>query len=312
MTPEKIRKLGIKRRPGLLYFVDKKGDVSRIRMSGGRALKTEEKVRMLHLKREPGYLYFLDAAGDISRSKEFPPIQCNASPGVPPSCDLKRTFCGLALKTFVDGEKCFTFTGAAFPKVKDRLRTGRLLIQKGIHSYPYDFRMDSLHFHADKETYRNLALLILAVVFCPIPRVHLEMHSKSDIKNLIIESRWRKFTESSPSYQERPDRFAYWPTIAAKHPWNNGRILPVHLPHFGLSNMQGSAVNEKQWQARDTVYGFGSDQAAVLFAELLLNISRPQSNVDEIELEGEPGFRGVAPASAEARLWLPGSIGWEG
>jgi hypothetical protein len=43
---------------------------------------------------------------------------------------------------------------------------------------------------------------------------------------------------------------------------------------------------------------------------LLLDISRPDCPVKEVELEGELGFRGVAPGSAEVRLWLPGSFGW--
>jgi hypothetical protein len=44
--------------------------------------------------------------------------------------------------------------------------------------------------------------------------------------------------------------------------------------------------------------------------ELLLDASRPSSQVNEFHLEGEGGFRGVAPFSCEVRLWLPGSFGW--
>jgi hypothetical protein len=37
----------------------------------------------------------------------------------------------------------------------------------------------------------------------------------------------------------------------------------------------------------------------------------PARAQDEYRLEGEAGFRGVAPLSAELSVWLPGSLGWE-
>jgi hypothetical protein len=63
-------------------------------------------------------------------------------------------------------------------------------------------------------------------------------------------------------------------------------------------------------QSRDVAEGFGHFEAACRFAELLLNAGLPHSETDEIALEGERGFRGVAPGSAEIRIWLPGSIGY--
>ena len=40
--------------------------------------------------------------------------------------------------------------------------------------------------------------------------------------------------------------------------------------------------------------------------QLFLDMSRQSNDCTEIALEAEPGFRGVAPASAEIRFWLPG------
>jgi hypothetical protein len=50
----------------------------------------------------------------------------------------------------------------------------------------------------------------------------------------------------------------------------------------------------------------------IRLAELLLDAGRPDNRVEEYELEGEGGFRGVGLHSAEAYLSLPGSGGWDG
>ena len=69
---EKVKKVGVRKQSGWLYFVDSKGDVSRAKMSRagrkkGRA-KTE-KVAKAGVKKKSGYLYFIDKSGDISCAK---------------------------------------------------------------------------------------------------------------------------------------------------------------------------------------------------------------------------------------------------
>lgn len=67
---EKVAKVGIKKEDGYLYFVDKKGNVCRVKMAraGQRRGKTEL-VAKVGIKKQPGYLYFIDKRGDISRAK---------------------------------------------------------------------------------------------------------------------------------------------------------------------------------------------------------------------------------------------------
>ena len=69
-------------------------------------------------------------------------------------------------------------------------------------------------------------------------------------------------------------------------------------------------MTDEDWDARDTVVGFGSAEGTAQLAALLLDIGNPRCVPDEFQLEGESGFRGVAPLSAEVSLWLPGSVGW--
>ena len=68
---EKVAKVGVKKQGGYLYFVDKKGNISRAKMARGRkkgAGKVEQ-VAKVGVKKQGGYLYFVDKKGDISRAK---------------------------------------------------------------------------------------------------------------------------------------------------------------------------------------------------------------------------------------------------
>ena len=66
----KVCKVGIKREKGYLYFIDKKGDVSKAKMARGKNKggKTQ-KVEKCGVKKQKGYLYFLDKQGDVSMAK---------------------------------------------------------------------------------------------------------------------------------------------------------------------------------------------------------------------------------------------------
>ncbi len=69
---EKVKRVGVSKESGWLYFVDKQGDVSRAKMSrGGRksGSQPKEKVARAGVRKESGYLYFVDKDGDISRAK---------------------------------------------------------------------------------------------------------------------------------------------------------------------------------------------------------------------------------------------------
>ncbi|KPK39210.1 MAG: hypothetical protein AMJ78_08810 [Omnitrophica WOR_2 bacterium SM23_29] len=67
---EKVAKAGIKRAKGYLYYIDKKGDISRAKMArGGKKGGHPQKVKKIGIKRAKGYLYFIDKKGDVSRAK---------------------------------------------------------------------------------------------------------------------------------------------------------------------------------------------------------------------------------------------------
>ncbi len=67
---EKIAKVGIKRKKGYLYYVDKKGNVVETRMARGKARGGGGKViAKPGVQKVKGYLYFIDKRGDIARAK---------------------------------------------------------------------------------------------------------------------------------------------------------------------------------------------------------------------------------------------------
>lgn len=67
---QKVAKVGVKKQKGYLYFVDKRGNVSRAKMArGGKKGGKKEQVAKVGVKKKKGFLYFIDKRGDISCAK---------------------------------------------------------------------------------------------------------------------------------------------------------------------------------------------------------------------------------------------------
>jgi len=67
---QKLAKVGVKRQKGMLYFIDKQGDVSCAKMARGtKKGGGRKKVAKCGIKKQKGYLYFLDKQGDVSCAK---------------------------------------------------------------------------------------------------------------------------------------------------------------------------------------------------------------------------------------------------
>jgi len=67
---EKVAKVGIVRKKGYLYYVDKKGNVVETKMARGKAKGGGGKVvAKPAVEKAKGYLYFIDKKGDVSRAR---------------------------------------------------------------------------------------------------------------------------------------------------------------------------------------------------------------------------------------------------
>jgi hypothetical protein len=136
------------------------------------------------------------------------------------------------------------------------------------------------------------------------PKVEVRLnHSHSEIKRLIVEYAPPSIDNLTAGYHTQPFAFEYNAQLPAKHPFDSC-VLAKDLPCFELSNATDLNFTNEDWKQRDTVRIHGSDTGLVAFAELLLNFSVPDSELDEIQLEGESGFRGVGIMSAEVELFF--------
>ena len=67
---EKVAKVGIKRKKGYLYYVDKRGNVVETKMARGKKKGGGGKViARPGVKKVKGYLYFIDKKGDVSKAR---------------------------------------------------------------------------------------------------------------------------------------------------------------------------------------------------------------------------------------------------
>lgn len=234
----------------------------------------------------------------------------NADPVTEELDDLLAPFVA-TLPTECDGNHEFVFTESSIPDLLPAMRTNGVVATKVFVDQAGTFP-DSVQFSAHRATFRALGVVVVAALFLESETsIELELtHPESDIKLIRIEAPWTDI-----DHVMRTVSFTYWPSQPAKHPWMADHPHPEDLPGFNLQTRDdlGFAGREHwerdQWRTRDTIVGFGSIAGTARLAALLLDIGNPVGERDEIRLEGEVGFRGVAPGSAEVGFWLPGSIG---
>lgn len=229
------------------------------------------------------------------------------------TCDLEALF-GDVAKRLPETEDAapgyVVFNETSFSAPPEHLSTDRLTLRWGYCFQDGWSPIDNVSFEADQATYRNLGLLIFATVFNPQPRrtVIEFAHQQGNIRKLVLEPVWDPGSEIDGLVM-RPLQFKYYPELPTLHPWANTTLGRWDMPRLYLINDKDFVANHEHVQSRDVAVGFGNVEATSLFAELLLNVSLPQFDEKEVALEGERGFGGVAPGSAEITLWLPGGIG---
>jgi hypothetical protein len=215
--------------------------------------------------------------------------------------DLDRAFAEMRTSLPKDARSRIVFSPSSFPSCPERIETDRLVLTKCAHDYGSGYRADQIRFRAIRTTFQELGLLILAVVFRPGGhQTHIVLrHPEGDIKNLVVS--YSGSTARPSGHKTKPDQFSFSPERIEKYPWKGwgSEYWPLSsFPCFTLTNMKEFVVSEADWASRDTVVGFGNDDASIRLAALLLNIG--YSDQDEIVLEGEGGNRGVGIHSAEA------------
>jgi hypothetical protein len=226
---------------------------------------------------------------------------------------LKRIFGDLALSVpdGPPGHGKFIFHDRVLPVPPASLSTNRIVIKKAEHNYESCYRADGLWMHLNQRTCREFGVFLLACGFHgPAETTTLTLsHPESDIRRIVITANRLMLDDPPSGLSMKPFALLYFVEETEKFPW-----LPDcgarDLPRFALSNAENSIATDEGWRNRDTIWIEGFSRGGFRFAELLLNAGCSWNQVREYQLEGDAGFRGVAPMSAEVRIFLPGSLGW--
>ncbi len=182
-----------------------------------------------------------------------------------------------------------------------------IIITKKWHYYNDSFRIEGLDISTDKHSYCTLGLLILNSLFY---RKQIKVYinnPNSQIKYIHIGC---DFNYAEKRFGLMTDIYAYnyWATdIRHRYPL----IDQKEFAKFELINHDGKpCYTDEDWASRNCLQISGSEDLMSTVGELLLNIGNLQNTVDEVSLECNVGYGGVAPGSVEINFWLPGSIGF--
>ena len=232
------------------------------------------------------------------------------------ACDLERVYgeCRGKLNLTVAQGKSFNLSGVNLPVPPEHLSSTSIICRKTFHHYHASNRVDMIQLYADQPTMQNLGLWMLSMLFHPLPlnSVLALPHRASHIRRMKCDymhggAYWGV---PHPGYVSVPSRYRYEPDLPVKRFPFTGTDNTDHLPTFRLTNDADMVVSEDDFQQRDTIFGFGNDVAIIRLASLLLNLGQSVSADAEVDLEGELGYRGVAPGSVEVQLVLPGTFRW--
>jgi hypothetical protein len=233
----------------------------------------------------------------------------------PMNCDLERLYGDVVAQLPVgEDDDSFLFTRDVLPQPPERLATDRLVIKRGRVQVESDHRLDQLILLAEPPALRLLGVFILAVLFHPVPgTAELALvHPKSQVKRVRVRFE-HPTLETVSGYWAAPTAFGYWadspfPLLCEANPQSR--------PWFRLTTEDEiggpyGRDDETWWRERDTIVGFGDDEATIAVATFFLDAAvfpRPRG---EYLLEGPIGNGVLDARTANVRVLLPSSESWE-
>lgn len=191
------------------------------------------------------------------------------------------------------------------------ITTDRIHFRKLYHDYNGWYKADALWMYLSPSKCRELGLFLLAAGFHrPRRTTTLSIsHPDSAIRRISLFESSAQIDDPPVGLTMVPLALRYYPKETEKHPWMY-QCGAQDLPVLALSNEDDSVgQTDDDWAKRDTIWMY-PDYSTLRLAELLLNAGCSWNQVREYALEGDAGYRGVGPMSAELRIFLPGSDGW--
>jgi hypothetical protein len=206
-------------------------------------------------------------------------------------------------------EDNITLSGSNLTLNETVYSSDKIVVTKGSHWYDVN-RIDQIDVYTDYEHYRLLGLLVLATIFNhKLEDFRLTLsNSKSQVKEIRIRNGVADLT--TPGLHLKPALFEYYPQRIDKHPfWCLSDIPRYDFPYLELNNEEEIIITEEDLKDRDILIIKGNYVGNAHLAEVLLDFSFHNQDIEEINLESDLGFGGVAPGSAELRLFSP-KVSW--
>jgi hypothetical protein len=216
-------------------------------------------------------------------------------------CDLERVYGKLAadLPEDSNNDERFLLDETTIPAAPAELASDRLIINKALYQRLPGCRGDKLDIVAPRSTFRHLGLLALAVLFheeCDRAVIHTT-NPESRVKHVVVEHKhWQKTQVGG--FRVRPWVLGYVADDAE---------LSYSTDHIGfsaallrLTNLADHQADEHDWQARDTLWGFGGTSATAELAQYLLNVGRNSAKSGTYVIPANKDF-----FAAEVQLWVP-------
>lgn len=226
------------------------------------------------------------------------------------SCDLERYFGKLLDRLPSDPDEEFEFTAKVLPVVEETLSSDAVVIHSSFCTYN-DVPVDRIVLFAHHRTLRLLGLFLLSRLFHPEPaELFLNLRAEgTDIREILFDTTDVPYELGNiASYYQKATLFRYCRRVEDR--WPLAKCAPRSCPAFFLTKGEFGPANREEWLARDRVRLAGGGTAFMDLAQVFLDAGRSDSGLPELDLESELGNGGVAPGSAELKVFLPGSFGW--
>ena len=241
------------------------------------------------------------------------------------TCDLERVYGALAAalpqcEPGAEDWDTLVLSRANVPRPPRSLRTDRIHVERGTHSYGSIVADHAYVSFRERATARHLGLAIVGTVLHRLPataEIGLTVPG-SDVVRLRVTYEHvapDSAAASGHAYWARPEFVTYSPATAERHPDKPEGLGGVEA-RITTEDDDGVVVGHPDLappaEARDTLTGFGSAEASLWFATTLLDLGAPNAAENEVVLENDAGFGGVTLHGCELTLSTPGAAWWSG
>jgi hypothetical protein len=227
------------------------------------------------------------------------------------SWDLDTIFSALTAELPTSLGDMFMFTPKIVPSMPPTISTRGIILKHRRHNYD-DVSVDRVELYAEHATLRLLGLAFISRLFHPTPdKVTLQVAAaETDIEEVVLDATSVGHGHGYlVGYTQQVTSFEYLYAPTERWPLSGSR--PELWPAFFLTSGEFGPTSQEEHLNPNRVRIAGGAPVFADLAQIFLNVGHPASDVFEVDFESALGNGGVTAGSAELKLWLPGSEGWD-